>query len=126
MPRRGAFDAALRAARAPARCTTPQRALLANRPLPPSPLPTFLSALLVVRLLREHRLRCALAERERVSTGRMLEFRALRELALVLSVAALRAPASAAAAAAADNNGDGGGGTEGAGGGGARAGRRAQ
>ena len=123
MPRRGAFDAALRAARAPARCTTPQRALLANRPLPPSPLPTFLSALLVVRLLREHRLRCALAERERVSTGRMLEFRALRELALVLSVAALRAPASAAAAA---DNGDGGGGTEGAGGGGARAGRRAQ
>ena len=56
------------------------------------------SALLVVRLLREHRLRCALAERERVSTGRMLEFRALHELAHVLSVAALRAPPSDAAA----------------------------
>ena len=124
MPRRGAFDAALRAARAPARCTSPRRALLANRVSPLPPLPTFLSALLVVRLLREHRLRCALAERERVSTGRMLEFRALRELALVLSVAALRAPASAAAAA---DTGDGGGGTEGAGGGGgARAGRRAR
>jgi len=81
-----------------------------------------------VRLLREHRLRCALAERERVSTGRMLEFRALHELALVLSVAALHAPPSAAAAA---DNGDGGGGTEGAGGGGGargppRAGHRAR
>ena len=81
-----------------------------------------------MRLLREHRLRCALAERERVSTGRMLEFRALHELVLVLSVAALHAPPSAAAAA---DNGDGGGGTEGAGGGGGargppRAGHRAR
>ena len=53
----------------------------------------------MVRLLREHRLRCALAERERVAAGRAIEFRALEELAVALRCVALkRNPALSVAA----------------------------
>ena len=75
-------------------------------------------ALLVARLLREHRLRCAMAERERVAPGRMLEFRALSELGAALSCAgavlhvadAAPAPPRPGAGAGAGEAGGGGGG----------------